>query len=444
METTATTRAEALSPRPSGPLTAIGCTFSNNSAAGGKGGNGFSGGGAGGNGAAGQGGAIGGFGSMIIDSCTFTNNSATGGNGGNSFGSNNAGTGAAATGGAIYAAATITKCGFNNNSATPGQSGSPPPFFSLSGASFGGALDVVGTVAESTFTNNSAQHGGGILVEATGGVSATVTGCLFQNNSASIDGGAIYVSYATGIFGGTTRGFLSMSNCTLSGNSAPHGAAIFNIGDASLVNCTVVGNNSSASGAGSLEATYPGNFITVVNSILKTGTTGANVASNSITSHGHNISSDNAAGLLTATGDMPMTDPLFVSDTPQDYGGPTKSIAIGVFGSSPAINAGDDNFAPHRDQRGYFRTGRSDIGSYEYFGGLVGSSSIARSGNDAVISAEVVYGHSYQLERKLNLTDASWQPVGNEFIAADNDIESATASGDISLGRAFYHIRFTN
>ncbi|HEY3836913.1 MAG TPA: choice-of-anchor Q domain-containing protein, partial [Bryobacteraceae bacterium] len=241
-------------------------------------------------------------------------------------------------------------------------------------------------------------------------------------------------------------GLLSMTDCTVSTCSAPHGAVVSlnngfdsTFGQASLVNCTLDGNNASAVGAGSLE-----NGVSLTNSILKTGSTGANVASNGIVSHGHNISSDNAAGLLTAAGDLPNTDPFFVSDIPQDNGGPTKTIAIGLFGSSPAINTGDDSVAPHRDQRGYFRTGRSDIGAYEYFGGLVGLSSIARNGNDAVISAELVYGHSYQLERKLNLTDSTWQPIGNEFAAADNDIESATASGDISFGHAFYHIRFTN
>jgi hypothetical protein len=429
-----------------GALTLTGCAFNNNSVVGGKGGNGFGASGSPGNGGQGSGGAI--YGPPTAVSCTFSGNTATGGNGGSS--AIGLGFGGDAAGGAIDGGAIASKSSFTNNSASPG-SGSAGGAFDPPGHSYGGALAFTGTISESTFINNSAQEGGALLVRAqflapSGAVTGGVTSCFFQNNTASIAGGVAFVTDEDdGIFG-YYIGLLSMTDCTVSTCSAPHGAVVSlndgsdsTLGQASLVNCTLDGNNASASGAGSLE-----NGVGLTNSILKTGTTGANVASNGITSHGHNISNDSAAGLLTATGDKPNTDPFFVSDIPQDNGGPTKTIAIGIFGSSPAINAGDDGAAPHRDQRGYFRTGQSDIGAYEYFGGLTGSSSIARNGNDAVISAEVVYGHSYQLERKLNLTDASWTPLGNEFVATDNDIESATASGDFSLGHAFYHIRFTN
>jgi hypothetical protein len=438
-----------------GALTATGCTFNNNSAVGGKGGNGFSGvgGGKGGNGGAGHGGAIGITTSgspATIDSCTFTNNSATGGNGGNSFGGNNKGIGATGTGGAIYVAATITRSVFNSNSAIAGQNGVPGGGFDPVAESFGGALDLIGTVAESTFTNNSAQHGGGILVHPNlGGLSVTATGCLFQNNSASIDGGAIYVG-VEGSFFGNILGVLSMSNCTISGDSAPDGAAILNSGHASLVNCTLVGNNSSASGAGSVETYFPGDPGSLTNSILKTGTTGANVASNSITSQGHNISNDDAAGLLTATGDMPTTDPLLTSDTPGDYGGPTLTISIGVFDSSPAINHADPTYAPHRDQRGYFRTGPPDIGAFEHQGGVIGRvTAIARTGvnlNDVSVSFEAVDRLTYRLQRKGNTTDANWQDINgvNELTATGNDIEVITAPGDIILGKAFYHVTYAS
>ena len=273
-----------------------------------------------------------------------------------------------------------------------------------------------GTVSESTFINNSAQEGGAIFVNAEfpnnpDTITATVTSSFFQNNSASVAGGAVYVQILNEGILGTYYGNLAMNDCTISTCTAPDGAAIYNVGVAALVNCTLDGNNSSTSGAGSLETEFDADSpISLTNSILKTGSTGANVANSGITSHGHNISTDNAAGLLTATADMPNTDPMFVTDTPQNYGGPTETIAIGLFDHSPAINAGDDSVAPHRDQRGCFRTGHSDIGAYEYSGGLTGSSSIARSGNDAIISAEVVYGYSYQLERKSNLTDANWIP----------------------------------
>ncbi len=429
-----------------GALTLTGCSFTNNAALGGKGGNGFGATGSPGNGGQGSGGAIDGPPTAV--SCTFTGNTATGGNGGTS--ASGLGFGGAAAGGAIYSGATISKSTFTNNSATPG-SGSAGDAFDPPGQSFGGAVNFTGTISESTFINNSAQEGGALFVRAdflapAGAATGAASSCFFQNNTASIAGGVGFVTDEDDGILGYHIGLLSMTDCTASGCSAPHGAVVslnngsdLTYGAASLVNCTLDGNNASAAGAGSLE-----NGVSLTNSILKTGSTGANVASNGIVSHGHNISNDNAAGLLTATGDKPSTDPFFVSDIPQDNGGPTKTIAIGLFDSSPAINAGDDSVAPRRDQRGYFRTGQSDIGAYEYFGGLTGASTIARNGNDAIISAEVVYGHSYQLERKLNLTDTSWTPLGNEFTATDNDIESATASGDFSLSHAFYHIRFTN
>lgn len=428
-----------------GSLSVTACTFNNNSAVGGKGGNGFSGGGTGGNGGAGLGGAIEGV--PVATSCIFTGNFGTGGDGGTG-----GGTGGAAAGGAIYGGPIIAKCTFSNNSATggtprPAGFGGPPEL------SFGGALYIDGTISESTFSNNSADEGGALFVRPelaapTGAVTGAVTGCFFQNNSAILSGGVAFVgSQDNGILG-YSIGFLSMINCTISNCSAPHGAAISlndggtgGVGQASLLNCTLDGNNSSASGAGSLE-----NGVSLKNSILKTGTTGANVASSGIVSHGHNISNDNAAGLLTGAGDKPNTDPAFVSDTPQDNGGFTKTIAIGIFGSSPAINAGDDGAAPRRDQRGNFRTGPSDIGAFEYFGGFLGKISIARNGNDAVISAELVYGHTYQLQRKLNLTDGSWQMIAglSDLTATGNDTESFTAPGEISLGRAFYRVVFEN
>ena len=47
-------------------------------------------------------------------------------------------------------------------------------------------------------------------------------------------------------------------------------------------------------------------------------------------------------------------------------GGPTQTIAL--LSNSPAINAGDNAFAPLTDQRGYGRNGVSDIGAFEFNG----------------------------------------------------------------------------
>ncbi|PYJ20253.1 MAG: hypothetical protein DME99_10485 [Verrucomicrobia bacterium] len=86
-----------------------------------------------------------------------------------------------------------------------------------------------------------------------------------------------------------------------------------------------------------------------------------------ISSHGYNISSDDGGSNLTGPGDQINTD-LMLGPL-QDNGGPTFTHAL--LPGSPAIDAGDPNFAPppFYDQRGpRFRrvfNGRIDIGSFE-------------------------------------------------------------------------------
>jgi hypothetical protein len=91
-----------------------------------------------------------------------------------------------------------------------------------------------------------------------------------------------------------------------------------------------------------------------------------------LTSQGFNLVGDNAGSIITPaqTSDLIGTpgapiDPLL---GPLQYnGGPTFTQALQS--NSPAIDRGDPN-APARDQRGYVRTGVSDIGAFE-FGGTI-------------------------------------------------------------------------
>ena len=124
-----------------------------------------------------------------------------------------------------------------------------------------------------------------------------------------------------------------------------------------------------------------------------------------------------------------------------NFGGDTNTFAL--FFTSTAINAGDAS-APHRDQRGYLRNGQSDIGAFEFQGNVLNFVSITRSGADITVSFEVVKGMNYILERKLNLTDASWQnlPSGGSLTATGNDTEQITDAGALSNGKVFYHVRF--
>src|SRR5207253_2073140 len=105
------------------------------------------------------------------------------------------------------------------------------------------------------------------------------------------------------------------------------------------------------------------------NTILKTGTSGANIVilNGTVTSHGYNISTDNGGGFLTGPGDQINTNPIL--GPLQDNGGPTFTHEL--LTGSPAIDAGDPNFTPppFYDQRGIgfdrVINGRIDIGSFE-------------------------------------------------------------------------------
>src|SRR5439155_22233245 len=88
----------------------------------------------------------------------------------------------------------------------------------------------------------------------------------------------------------------------------------------------------------------------------------------SITSAGHNLSSDGSCGLAGA-GDLQKVDPKLGELA--DNGGPTQTHAL--LAGSPAIDAGDNASCPGTDQRGTARPvdGNSDgvavcdIGAFE-------------------------------------------------------------------------------
>src|SRR6266446_8443134 len=161
----------------------------------------------------------------------------------------------------------------------------------------------------------------------------------------TLTGGGIY---SDGDFGG--RAALRINNSTLSGNLANSGGAIYNTG-------------SHFGGTATLD---------IGNTILNSGATGGTLFNDggTVTSHGFNLSSDDAGGNLNGPGDQINTDPLL--GPLQDNGGPTFTHAL--LPGSPAIDTGDPNFnpPPFFDQRGpgFNRVvnGRIDKGSFEVQG----------------------------------------------------------------------------
>ena len=231
------------------------------------------------------------------------------------------------------------------------------------------------TINDCAITNNTGlQSGGGIYNdgESQGGATLDVNNSTLSGNSAVVSsGGAIYNA---GIAG---DGHLHISNSTVSGNSAFDGAGIVNAaglqgGNATLQLSNSTLNANSAQGVGSSIYNLAGfgqAVVDITNTILKAGGTAGNIFNDAgtVTSLGYNLSNDDAGGFFTGPGDQINTDPML--GPLQDNGGPTSTHEL--LPGSPAINAGDPNFAPPPffDQRGpgFDRVvnGHLDIGSVE-------------------------------------------------------------------------------
>jgi hypothetical protein len=114
------------------------------------------------------------------------------------------------------------------------------------------------TVSGCTLSGNSANYGGGIM--SFNGGTLTVSGCTLSGNSATSAGGGIYNALS----------MTTVSGSTLTGNSATEGGGIFSdIGPLTVSNCTLSGNSASAAGGG----IYLNGTATVKNSSSITGNT---------------------------------------------------------------------------------------------------------------------------------------------------------------------------
>ena len=254
-----------------------------------------------------------------------------------------------------------------------------------SGTDAGGGISNFGELAlnESTVTANESTTncGGGIYSDGGGGDSATITNSTISGNSAVCSAGignqspgvvtivdsTISGNTASGSGGGVdNRGTMTITNSTISDNtSGLEGGGIWNgvTGDVVLTNVTVSGNTATTGGGIRDDA----DGVTLENTIVANSTAGGD-CSGTITSSGNNLDSDGTCGLAGA-GDLPSTDPLL--GPLADNGGPTQTHAL--LDGSPAIDAGDDAACPATDQRGEARpadgdgdgTAVCDVGAFE-------------------------------------------------------------------------------
>jgi hypothetical protein len=332
--------------------------------------------------------------SLTISNCSLTTNGATYGGAIYSDGSGDSatlavlsssisGNHAVFTGGGIYNNGTTATVSLTNSSVSSNSA-----FYSDIGfarGEGGGIYNGGGTltITSSAVNNNLAGvtdpfpvgTGGGIYSSGT----LTITNSTIRGNQGYVAGGGIACDGAVTIAsstvsgngangqhdgqpygrGGGISGSVTLTNSTLSGNYATLSGGGIN-GGGSITNSTISGNNGGGivvSGA-----------LAIGNTVLKAGV-GANISNNggTVTSHGYNVCSDNGGGFLNGPGDQINTDPVL--GPLQDNGGPTFTHEL--LPGSPAIDAGDPNFAPppYYDQRGpvfwRVRNGRLDVGSFE-------------------------------------------------------------------------------
>jgi parallel beta-helix repeat protein len=107
----------------------------------------------------------------------------------------------------------------------------------------GGGLHIssaTATLTNCTISGNTAEYGGGLYNSST----ATLTNCTIDGNTASVVGGGLY-NYSS-----ATE---TLTNCTITDNTATgHGGGLYNYSSATatLTGCMISGNRSNANGGG--------------------------------------------------------------------------------------------------------------------------------------------------------------------------------------------------
>lgn len=367
-------------------------------------------------GSANGGGGISNAGTLTVSGCTITSNEASACGGGifssgslslsgSTISENTAGSWSC--GGGIYnlGSAAVSNCTISSNSGRHGGGIYSAINMAVSGCTitsnestgygggiFGGAgsLSISGsTISENTAGTDGSHGGGGIYV----GESVTVSDCTIADNQCGGDGGGILnnegklivnsstISDNSSCWGGggvaNLWAFVTLINCSVSGNTAGNGSTIsdgggilnygtlFSYGTLTLVNVTVAGNSASGNGGGIMNAgeltvtnaTISDNFAaygggiyspdftaTLANTIVAGNTAVFPDISGSV-SGSHNLIGDNSGmtgltngdnGNLVGTSTSPINAML---GTLTNNGGPTLTMMPQL--DSPAFGTGD-------------------------------------------------------------------------------------------------------
>lgn len=214
------------------------------------------------------------------------------------------------------------------------------------------------TIENSTIKDNTAGNFGGGIVA---GANLLVTNSTISDNTAGNDGGGIYFTEPSG---GVT--VLTINNSTITANttSGDGGGIFISSGNLSVNNSTITANTTSGNGGGIFNSGgLLFNDLSINNSIIAGNTDSSPAENNPDVSGDFDSTSYNLIG--DGTGSTSFTDgvdgnQVGTSSNPidpllgplQNNGGLTATHAL--LENSPAIEAGDPNFAPppEFDQRG--------------------------------------------------------------------------------------------
>jgi hypothetical protein len=210
-----------------------------------------------------------------------------------------------------------------------------------------------------TIEDNQAPIGAGI---SNLGGTVLVRDSTLTDNFAKEDGGAIW-----------NQGMLELENVTLSGNrSKERAGAIANSGFASLTNVTMAENFAEAGAAIANDASAT---LQARNTLLWQNRADgqlAGCAAPNLVSLGYNLEDTDTCGFLPLI-DLTGLDARLGGLAPNGGTNPTHALEA----DSPAIDSGDPEFCPDRDQRGFLRPvdgdgdgdALCDIGAFEFVDG---------------------------------------------------------------------------
>jgi hypothetical protein len=306
----------------------------------------------------------------ILDSCEIKSNTATNNGGGllmafgavttitnTSFEGNVADNGAALYTQNDSTLLIIDNSTFFGNTTTGGNGG---VFYSLAGP--------LATFTNSEFDLNTGNYGGAMAFNSNDSKLVqdrlTVTNCVFKNNIADVQGGAINLSNVDSVF---------LTNCLIVDNQAngigTGGGLAINSSDTlgvytEIMNCTFANNSgilASNIATWQDDATAGNAQVVMQNTILydQASTNYAIEAGTpTLTSNGGNLSGDiSMVVLLTESTDVNDQNPFFEDDSNGDYR---------LFPTSICIDAGVGTNAPITDINGDSRVGTPDKGAIEY------------------------------------------------------------------------------